>query len=121
MWKSEHRHAADRSSLRYPSDLSDAEWAIVEPMIPPTDVGKNVKGRKRHILVDTLGLLPNVVVHPADIQDRDGAFDLLRRARRLFPFIERIFADGGYRGEKMALMVARTGSWTLRKISPAWA
>ena len=43
-----------------------------------------------------LGLLLNVVVLPADIQDRDGAFELLRRARRLFPFIERIFADGGY-------------------------
>ena len=59
-----------------------------------------IKGRKRHILVDTLGLLLNVVVRPADIQDRDGAFHLLRRARRLFPFIERIFADGGYAGRK---------------------
>jgi putative transposase len=56
------------------------------------------QGRKRHILVDTLGLLLNVVVHPADVQDRDGAFDLLRRSRRLFPFVERIYADGGYRG-----------------------
>ena len=64
-----------------------------------------IKGRKRHILVDTLGLLLNVVVHPADIQDRDGAFHLLRRARRLFPFIERIFADGGYAGRKMAMTV----------------
>ena len=43
-----------------------------------------IKGRKRHILVDTLGLLLNVVVHPADIQDRDGALHLLRSARRLF-------------------------------------
>ena len=34
MWKPEHRQAADRSDLRYPSDLTDAEWAIVEPMIP---------------------------------------------------------------------------------------
>ena len=50
------------------------------------DAGKKIKGRKRHILVDTLGLLLSVVVHPADIQDRDGAFHLLRRARRLFPF-----------------------------------
>ena len=57
--------------------------------------GKKVKGRKRHILVDTLGLLLNVVVNPADVQDRDGAFQLLRRTRRLFPLIERIFADGG--------------------------
>ena len=35
MWKPEHRLAADRSGLRYPSDLTDAEWAIVAPMIPP--------------------------------------------------------------------------------------
>jgi len=78
------------------------------------DAGKKIKGRKRHILVDTLGLLLNVVVHPADVQDRDGAFDLLRRARRLFPFIERIFADGGYAGRKMALTVWRTGAWSLQ-------
>jgi len=56
----------------------------------------------------------NVVVHPADVQDRDGAFHLLRRARRLFPFIERIFADGGYAGRKMALTVWRTGVWRLQ-------
>jgi transposase len=56
----------------------------------------------------------NVVVHSADVQDRDGAFHLLRRARRLFPFIERIFADGGYAGRKMALVVWRTGAWKLQ-------
>ena len=55
-----------------------------------------------------------VVVHPADVQDRDGALHLLRRARRLFPFIERIFADGGYAGRKMALTVWRTGVWRLQ-------
>ena len=77
------------------------------------DAGKKIKGRKRHILVDTLGLLLNVVVHSADVQDRDGAFHLLRRARRLFPFIDRIFADGGYAGEKMALVMWRTGAWKL--------
>jgi transposase len=47
------------------------------------------------------------------VQDRDGAFMLLLRARRLFPFIERIFADGGYAGKKMARVVWRTGSWKL--------
>jgi len=56
----------------------------------------------------------SVVVHPADVQDRDGAFHLLRRARRMFPFIERIFADGGYAGQKMALVVWRTGAWKLQ-------
>ena len=77
------------------------------------DAGKKVTGRKRHILVDTLGLLLSVVVHPADIQDRDGAHEVLRQARRSFPFIERIFADAGYQGPRAALAAADTGSWTL--------
>ena len=77
------------------------------------DAGKKIKGRKRHILVDTLGLLLSVVVHPDDVQDRDGAFHLLRRTRRMFPFIERISADGGYAGQKMAFVIWRTGTWKL--------
>jgi transposase len=52
-------------------------------------------------------------VHPANVQDRDGARDLLRTARRLFPFIERIFADAGYQGPKMAKVVAHTGCWLI--------
>jgi transposase len=55
----------------------------------------------------------SVVVHPADVQDRDGAGDLLRRARRLFPFIERIFADASYQGPRMTAVVAETGDWLL--------
>ena len=47
MWKPEHRRAADRTGLRYPSDLSDAEWLIVEPMIPPAKRG----GRRRSVNV----------------------------------------------------------------------
>ena len=47
MWKPEHRQAANRSGLRYPSDLTDAEWAIVAPMIPPARHG----GRKRSVNV----------------------------------------------------------------------
>ena len=212
MWKPEHRRAAERRGLRYPSDMSDAEWALVEPMIPPAkrggrprdvnlrevlnaifyvlstgcqwqalaegsaaeehraslfhavglgrhagadpsralrrdaragrtrsepdggdhrqperqgrskrgsaldpqgfDAGKKVTGRKRHILVDTLGLLLSVVVHPADVQDRDGAHDVLDTPRRLFPFIERIFADAGYQGPK-SRSIAETGPWRL--------
>ena len=61
-----------------------------------------------------MGLLLSVVVHPASVQDRDGAGDLLRVARRSFPFIERIFADAGYQGQRMATVVARTGSWVLQ-------
>jgi transposase len=47
MWKPEHRTAAERRGLRYPSDLSDAEWALVEPSIPPAKHG----GRHREVNV----------------------------------------------------------------------
>jgi transposase len=47
------------------------------------------------------------------VQDRDGAALLLRRSRRLFPFIEHIFADGAYQGPIMAAAVAKTGTWKL--------
>jgi len=63
------------------------------------DAGKKVNGRKRHILVDTLGLLLLVLVLPADIQDRDGARLLLARALPLFGKIKLIWADGGYAGK----------------------
>jgi transposase len=52
-------------------------------------------------------------VHPANIQDRDGALPLLKEARRLFPFIERIFADGGYQGAATADAVKALGRWEL--------
>ena len=78
------------------------------------DAGKKVTGRKRHILVDTLGLLLSVAVHPADIQDRDGvAFVLNASTRALFPFLERIFADGGYQGPRAAEAAAATGKWII--------
>src|SRR3954452_3264792 len=214
MWKPEHRVAADRRGLRYESDLTDAEWALVAPLIRPAkrggrprtvnvrevlnaifyvlwtgcqwkalpkdlpprstvweyldlwdwdgtlerihhalyvevrenagreaepddgdhrqpdrkgcrqrgasldasgyDAGKKVLGRKRHVLTDTIGLLLAVQVHPASVQDRDGAEALLREARRSFPFIERIIGDAGYQGQKMQAAVARTGTWELQ-------
>jgi transposase len=53
-------------------------------------------------------------VHPASVQDRDGAEVLLREARRTFPFIERVIGDAGYRGRNMETAIARTGTWTLQ-------
>jgi transposase len=64
-------------------------------------------------MVDTLGLMVGIVVHPANVQDRDGAVALLRQTRRSFPFIEVIFADAGYQGPIMAETVAKTGRWRL--------
>ena len=61
-----------------------------------------INGRKRHALVDTDGRGLVLEPHPASIQDRDGGGPLLRASRRIFPFIQRVFADSGYAGEKVA-------------------
>jgi len=195
MWTAENRGRYDRSKLRYPSDLTNEEWALVEPLIPPGKgnmrrvnvrevmngvmyilstgcqwraipkdlpprstlfdyldlwsydgtldrihhalyvecrekgereasptaaiidsqsvksaekggpridphgyAGKKIKGKKRHILVDTLGLLLHAIIHPADIQDRDGGILLLSTLFGMYPFLKKLFADGGYQG-----------------------
>src|SRR5665213_4141834 len=73
------------------------------------DAGKKVKGRKRHIIVDTLGLLLLVVVHNAHIQDRDGAKLVLLRILGLFPRLKLIWADGGYAGRLVEWVKAMMG------------
>jgi transposase len=62
------------------------------------DAGKLIKGKKRHVLVDTQGLLLHGIVTAADVQDRDGALALLATLFGLFPFLRKLFADGAYEG-----------------------
>ena len=63
------------------------------------DAGKQVNGRKRHLIVDTIGLLLCVVVTAANLQDRDGAKLVFEAIRARFPRLKLIWADGGYRGQ----------------------
>ena len=173
MWTKENRGCYDRNRLRYPSDLTDEEWALVEREIPPAkrggnkrtvdvrevvnglmyvlstgcqwraipkdlpprstvhdyfdqwdydgtldrihhalyvkcrdlaerdasyDAGKKIKGKKRHILVDTQGLLLHALVHSAEIQDRDGGVLVMATLFGLHPFLLKLYADGGYQG-----------------------
>lgn len=63
------------------------------------DAGKKVNGRKRHILVDTIGLIIAVIVHAANVQDRDGAKLLLSKVIGCLPRLQLIWADGAYAGE----------------------
>jgi transposase len=200
VWTTKNRARYERRHLRYPSDLTDEEWALLEPQIPPAkrggrrrevdereivngimyvlstgcqwryvpkdlppkstlheyfnrwsddgtldriheslyvkcreglgreasptacvidsqsvksaekgggqidpngyDAGKKIKGKKRHILVDTVGLLLHAVVHPADIQDRDGGVLVLSTLFGMYPFLLKLFADAGYQGPK---------------------
>jgi len=60
-----------------------------------------IKGGKRHIVVDTLGPMVGLMVHSADIQDRDGAPAVLRTILKRWPWLRHIFADGGYAGPKL--------------------
>jgi transposase len=77
------------------------------------DAGKKIKGRKRHIITDTVGHLVGVQVHAADIQDRDGAVSVLASIRSLYPWLRRIFADGGYAGAKLRDALSMLGHWTI--------
>jgi transposase len=77
------------------------------------DAGKKINGRKRHLLVDKIGLLIAAIVHRADIQDRDGAPLLLAAMRSSFPWLRHVFADGAYAGEKLGRALAKLGRWTI--------
>jgi transposase len=66
------------------------------------DAGKKVNGRKRHIVVDTIGMLVLVLITAASVQDRDGARPTLQAVRTAFPSIRLIWADGGYAGKLVA-------------------
>ena len=78
------------------------------------DAGKKVKGVKRHVVVDILGLLIGIIVHSAAIQDRDGAKALLLRihGQGRLPRVKIVFADGGYAGQLIQWVKEKTG-WTL--------
>jgi len=71
-----------------------------------------VTGRKRHIVVDTMGLLLAVVVHAANIQDRDGAKLVLTKLMGRFPRLKLIWADAGYAGQ-LVEWVHALGGWLL--------
>ena len=71
------------------------------------DGNKKIKGRKEHIVVDTLGLPMSVRVHPANVHDSVGAEEVFESMRYKFPGLKRILADGGYRGETVRNTVMR--------------
>ena len=80
------------------------------------DGGKLIKGRKRHIIVDVMGLLLVVMVHSASIQERRGFKLLSFKIRHLFPNLKVIWVDGGYDGQPLQLWVKRWFDWIVETI-----
>jgi putative transposase len=83
------------------------------------DVHKHVKGRKRHILVDTLGLPISVYVTPADLHDTQGARRLLASLKYFVPRLKTIWADAAYRGQDLADWCKAQGDWDLDVVERA--
>src|SRR3984893_2579361 len=77
------------------------------------DAGKKLKGRKRHIVTDTTGLLVGAEIHAADVQDRDGAVLVIEAIHARFPWLRHRFAGGHYAGEKLRHALAKLGQWTI--------
>ena len=85
------------------------------------DAHKNVKGRKRHLLVGTLGLPLSLYVTPANVQDRVGARSLLVGLNPLVPRLKKIWADGAYTGEKLAGWCEEQGGWEIKIVERSTA
>ena len=79
-------------------DAQSVKSTLVSSEDKGFDAGKKIKGIKRHIIVDTLGLILAVVIQSASVQDRDGAIDVISKMRENWKRVVKIFADGGYRG-----------------------
>jgi putative transposase len=80
------------------------------------DAHKHVKGRKRHLLVDTLGLPISVYVTPADMHDTQGARRLLAGLKYFVPRLKTIWADAAYRGHELADWCQAQGDWDLQVV-----
>jgi len=118
------RHRPSVSKERYPNSLTDVEWELVKDLfehkgearyVQPShaildaqstrsspqgyDAGKKVKGRKRNLVVDTLGLVLAVSVCAASLQDRDAGTDTVAHAAEKYPTLQRLFVDTAYAGQ----------------------
>jgi putative transposase len=114
------RHAAERERVGREADPSAAildaqsvKTVEESARISGYDGGKQVKGRKRHLLVDTLGLPIAIYVTPADLSDPAGARKLLAGLAFRVPRPQKIWADAAYRGKDLADWCQQQGGWEL--------
>lgn len=99
LWRTRQRRARDPTAA-----ILDSQSVKTSPQGGPKgyDAGKKVKGRKRHLVTDTLGLVLSVLVTPASTQDRDGAIPVVDLAKAKVPGIKKLYVDGAYAGARAA-------------------
>jgi putative transposase len=97
-------------------DSQSVKTVEESPGICGYDAHKHIKGRKRHILVDTLGIPISIYVTPADTHDTRGARCLLAGLKFFVPRLKKIWADSAYRGQELATWCQATGEWELEVV-----
>ena len=85
------------------------------------DGGKKIKGRKRHLLVDTMGLILHLLVHEANIQDYRGGKCLLAPLKGVFPRLKLMWADSGYKKEGFCEWVKAELGWEVEIVEHPWS
>lgn len=128
------RATENHEGTKRPAERGDRGFAIGEDGCKGRqrgfDAGKKIKGRKRHIAVDTQGFLLAVIVHSAGIQDRVAARAVLMRLFSTFTDIKTVFVDGGYTGKLLGWakemfgycveVVKRTEAHTFKVLPKRW-